>query len=351
LTLERKEENMRTREKRLKQETNLKTKEAKKMKKTLFTMLVAFLAVVMVYGFPAKTDAAAVTGTCVDCHSMHASQGGTSSTPNNFLAKNTCIGCHTDTANDAKGVDIDGTATAAGTLLLTTANAANKRHDVSGWSTDGAGTAVPGNAGSAITGVARGTLTCAGSLGCHGTHVSAGDAGIQGYHHESSRVGYRFLHYGVGAYDVANNIVGGSAVNRERAGATAANHNVYSASASQGISKFCANCHGTFHGTGNTNAATPFKRHPTDIALTGLGTLASVITDYNTNPFAFLDYTTLTIGEAYTAATTGAQVACVSCHRAHGSANASLLRFVYANMNAGSGSNEGGCENCHYKQR
>lgn len=322
------------------------------MKKVLWTIMAAFLAVVMIYGFPAKADAAAVTGTCTNCHVMHASEGGTSATAYSFLARNTCIGCHTNSAYDSLGVQVNSaTSGAAGTFLLSVANAANKRHDVTGWSTDGAGTAVPGNATSAIT-ITRGALTCAGSLGCHGTHNVVSDAGIQGYHHASGRAGYRFLHYGVAAYNASNSIVGNSAVTRERGGATAANHNVYSASATQGISKFCSNCHATFHGTGNTGSATPFTRHPTDRLFSDTGwTLASVDTDYNTNPFAFTDYTTVTIGQAYLASTAGAQVACVSCHRAHGSAYAYYLRYDYTTMNAGNAVDNNGCENCHYKQR
>ncbi|MEW6600485.1 MAG: cytochrome c3 family protein [Nitrospirota bacterium] len=45
------------------------------------------------------------------------------------------------------------------------------------------------------------------------------------------------------------------------------------------------------------------------------------------------------------------RVICLSCHRAHGSAQNDLLRFDYSTMNAGNSTNNGGCETCHVAQR
>lgn len=324
------------------------------MKKVFFTIMVIFLAAVVIYGFPAKTDAVA-TGPCSGCHTMHSSQGGVATTPNNYLLSSSCIACHTG-AGAATTAYVDKTTAtqlAGGTFLESAGNANTpaKRHDVVGYVSTPGLIAAPGTTGSPQTvGIAE--LTCAGTKGCHGTHNVVGDAGIAGYHH-GSKVGYRFLYIGVSTYDVANKVLGTGLANFESGGATSAAHNVYSASTTVGISKLCANCHGQFHGTSNTNAASPFKRHPTDNTLLSTGwTLTSVVTDYDKNPFAFADYTTVTTGQAYTASTSGASVACISCHRAHGSANDDLLRYAYpGSISAGNATNEGGCENCHYKQR
>ncbi len=40
-------------------------------------------------------------------------------------------------------------------------------------------------------------------------------------------------------------------------------------------------------------------------------------------------------------------VMCLSCHVAHGSDNAGMLRFDYADMVAGGGTNTTGCFACH----
>ena len=46
----------------------------------------------------------------------------------------------------------------------------------------------------------------------------------------------------------------------------------------------------------------------------------------------------------------GERATCISCHRAHGSAEADILRFFYDTQVAGS-TNDWGCLGCHNQQR
>lgn len=320
------------------------------MKKILITMMVVFLAAVMIYGFSAKANAGVAGQPCYNCHTMHASQGGTTSPPNNYLAKASCIGCHTGSGPASNAyVDRATGILAGGTFKESVATAKEKRHDVVGLSTTSSDIAAPGNTGSPQT-VNAAELTCAGSKGCHGTHDVVGDAGISGYHH-GSKVGYRFLQIGAAAYNSANQVLGtGSADYEYNAGTgpTATNHNVYSASTTFGISKLCGNCHGVFHGTAadHTGSASPFIRHPTDNLIS---TISTPTVNYSANPFAFAVVTGLSTSVAYVVA--DARVSCLSCHRAHGTAEDDILRFAYSAQLAGSSTVTSGCLGCHTKQR
>lgn len=321
------------------------------MKKILITMMVVFLAAVMIYGFSAKANAGVAGQPCYNCHTMHASQGGTTTTPYNYLAKASCIGCHTGTGPASNAyVDRATGILAGGTFKETVATTAAKRHDVVGLSSVSTDIAAPGSTGSPQT-VAANQLTCAGTKGCHGTHDVVGDAGISGYHH-GSKVGYRFLHIGAAAYGTGTNkVLGTGSADYEYNGGSgpiATNHNLYSADTSYGISKLCANCHGVFHGTEDTGSASPFTRHPTDNLIPSAW---DTTVSYSANPFAFASFTGLSTSAAYT--DTSAAVSCLSCHRAHGSAEDDILRFAYSAQLAGMGtaSVTTGCLGCHSKQR
>lgn len=346
-------------------ETNQKTKEVAKMRKTLITVIVALLSVVLTYGF-----ASAISGVCSNCHTMHASQNGTATTPNDNLTASTCIGCHNGGVAGAPNIFGDpgapDTMTAGGTFLDSVFTTDAKGHNVKDLvdavgflDTAGAentAVAVPGNAGSTITTVTITNLTCAGANGCHGDHdagKTTSGAGISGFHHRPGAT-YRFLQT-----TADTPIIGKGSTDWELGGATNTNHNVYSAGGTDSISILCAQCHGTFHGTGNTNASSPFKRHPTENAIPdawdAVGTGVS-LQDYDRNPVAFsgTDYTNAAVGTAYdldiTTYADGPKVACVSCHRAHGSPNDDILRFAYSSQSAGGG-NTYGCLGCHTNQR
>jgi hypothetical protein len=116
---------------------------------------------------------------------------------------------------------------------------------------------------------------------------------------------------------------------------------VYSPNGS--ISTFCATCHGQFHNPSTVGTSSPFIRHPTDVFLPAIG-------EYS----AYKAYST----EAPVARTSvqdsmrpdvvpGTDVVmCLSCHAAHATPYADILRWNYNDMVAGGGGS-GGCFTCH----
>jgi hypothetical protein len=115
-----------------------KLKEVNKLRKTLITVFLVFLSVVLIYGY-----ADAVSGPCSSCHTMHNSQDGTwqasdddgtlSATANEHLTKSTCLGCHNG-AVDAPNIFGTTQRTAGGTfapsVVDTTTGDNSKVHNV-----------------------------------------------------------------------------------------------------------------------------------------------------------------------------------------------------------------------------
>ena len=348
--------------------SKLYNREVKKMRKALITMCVALLSLVLVYGY---ADAQ-VDGQCSGCHTMHNSQNGTdmakdfsgalTATANKNLTVSTCLGCHNGQstgpdifqayASSSAASDAGTYGTAGGSFLDTVFDVDSKGHNVQDLKTvypsgpgDEGMSLTPGNSGSNIT-LTPTQLTCAGAKGCHGDHdagKTTSDAGIKGFHHAAAP-GFRFLQL---ADDTP--ITGMGSADWEDGGADATNHNVYSASDTGSISELCAECHGAFHGTANTQSGSVWIRHPTENDIPDW----SPSVEYNRNPFAFDpdDGAGVTTTSAYTSTDGGgAQVACVSCHRAHASDVADLLRFKYTDMTAGGGKTFG-CLGCHTAQQ
>ena len=308
---------------------------------------------------------AAVTGACSGCHTMHNSQDGTtplggSATPQGHLTLSSCIGCHSGTGvGDAPLVDgtYNTDSCAGGTFNPSGTAADTMIHNVAfnaltGLDTDTAfsGGLAPGastglNLGSGSTDADN--LVCAGANGCHGDTTAGkdNDAGIQGFHH-GTKPGWRFLQ-AASDHDAIDGIGASDYEVAMSDGWTSGDpHNVYK-SGDNGINTLCANCHPNFHGTGNTQASGNWIRHPTDNAITALADSNNIVEDYRDHPFAF---DTPAAGD-YTIATAGANVACVSCHRAHGSDYPDILRWDYALQSAGSTTVSYGCLGCHTAQQ
>jgi hypothetical protein len=334
------------------------------MKKKLIIGLVTLLSLVLTYGF-----ADAVSGTCVTCHTMHNSQDGvTMGGLNDLLLRNNCLGCHSSTvANEtiktgnipvvynttgypvgARGSGA--TAPLAGGNFYTAGGTAPddaKVHNVTGIAAGADVTLVyvpPGGTDMTVQ------LTCAGTTGCHGDRsIGTDNAAIKGAHHANVATGldgtttaksYRFLKGVTGVEQ---------AVWEQTASSTA--HNGYKAATDSNgtavdISVLCTGCHTNFHGAVNTGSPTPWQRHPTDIVLT-----AAVVTGYGGT---YLLETPVALATPSTNGSTvdaTSRVICMSCHNTHGSTYADMLRFDYSAMNAGSGTNQAGCETCHLAQR
>ncbi len=335
---------------------------------------------------------AKVGGQCAICHTMHNSQGGlpmaldaagaAQATPNDVLLLRGCVACHTGT-NDGTNVIPYVNSTTAPTYLATGTEAttdtlaggnfywvaaAGTAIDATGHNvaTDGL-SAADGALGNAPPGATLGLaaqLRCAGTNGCHGDTTVAGDFGaIRGTHHGDDTVidgstvtkSYRFL----------NGIVGLEDSDWEYQ-PTASTHNQYKGidrtdetDPGGTISSLCASCHNDFHnGTGNVGGtnpttgtfASPWVRHPTDFDMGnatgteygdygGAGVNAYVVSA----PVASADVSGVVQTVTFIDDTI---VTCISCHRAHGTPNADLLRWDYSAVSAGGGAT-GACFECH----
>ena len=233
-------------------------------------------------------------------------------------------------------------------------------------------------------------LTCAGTYGCHGDPSQAGDfQALSGAHHGVEQAGsngakgfsdgsdiansYRFL-YGIKGVEDADWEYTNSSTDHnqyhgeDRAANTATDDTT--------ISHLCCECHGDFHAADDetvTGFGSPWIRHPTDFDMTNTGA-TSEYRQYNNNAGTGTDglysnlapvassmgsvvtggvpAASLIVGNVYTDTIAGvadtAIVTCVSCHRAHGSEFADLLRWDYDTTSAGSGLNtSSGCFVCH----
>jgi predicted CXXCH cytochrome family protein len=348
-----------------KQRTKFKTKEVTYMRKTLITVFMVLLSVVLTYGLAN----ALVSGVCSNCHTMHDSQDGSgdegATGTQGYLLTAGCYACHTS-GGAANAPKIDGSADNTGTGSGSLADAGgdvdagttdqDTRHDVIPGDTNVM--APPGY----TTGLTWGTnnVSCDGTYGCHGKHGTT--PGVKGLHHVSSGAAYRFLYVQAGNTGADGTAVNGlESTTWEAGGALTSDHNVYDADGGDSISSFCANCHGGFHAPGNTGSASPFTRHPTDeeavIANVDGSGFTPTSAEIDETPFGFTSAqisagmltTDNSTGTAYTSA--NGKAICLSCHRAHGSAEKDLLRFDYSTMNAGNATNNGGCETCHVAQQ
>ena len=352
------------------------------------SLIVAASVVGAIWLLPSGVTAQ-VSGVCSNCHTMHNSQNGAghdfekdgvtplSDTPSRALTKGGCVGCHTGTNDGTAGsipyvmsaTAVDGTNTlAGGNFRWMAAGDDTVGHNVQGLGNDvdgDLGNTPPGNGGAALPG----PLTCAGTAGCHGDESSIDQfAAMSGAHHgDDSTVdggslagSYRFLNGIYGLEDADWEYTNGSGDHNQYYGVArtvddGTEDDVHT------ISALCAQCHGAFH-TGDSEinydgdmTSSPWVRHPTDFDLFD-------IADKGNKEYQF--YTTYSVeAPVATSALTGTEVTtlvdanvqtdgngivvCVSCHRAHGSENADLLRWDYAGMDANGGSNTTGCFTCH----
>jgi predicted CXXCH cytochrome family protein len=342
---------------------------------------------------------------------MHNSQNGTrmadQDTPYGYLLRAGCISCHsgaTGTATNSYTAPIvfrtsgipggqGGTNTLAGGdfywVADSGANTDSMGHNVVGIS--GADVALsfnpPGwHAGATPGQLADGQvnaggaswaaqLNCAGQLGCHGKHDVVGDfPGIKGAHHNNPNVAttqannpttmggsFRFLSGINGLEHSQWNWGETTALHNEYNGDddTANRNQAYTSYANKRtINYLCAECHGYYHSQiDDTTTGTPWLRHPTDIVLgRGAGTEYSAYNPDASNAYSLEAPVARPTVPATSSATvlpddnsgdTGAIVSCLSCHRAHGSNQADLLRWDYTTMVAGSGTSDTGCFTCH----
>ena len=364
------------------------------MKKTLKTILAVLIVLSLTTFVYAK-----VTGPCSDCHTMHNSQNGSdvvSGGPYKALTKGDCLGCHTGTNDGSNTIpyvldtnaptyNFDGSKnTLAGGNFYWVATSGgatdSKGHNVVGIASADAtiGQTPPGfnstdytDNGAVGTDWSANQLTCAGTYGCHGTHDTTDDfAAISGAHHaddttiDGSSVGksFRFLYGILGTEDSDWEYTASSS---DHNGYYARDYQTTGTMNKASINYLCAECHGNFHlhsSIDDSTTGSPWLRHPTDFDMNNVKTKD----DYGNYPNATLFSSVSATGQYFpdvpVGSTNGAVnstvlqasgdaiVLCISCHRAHGSPYADLLRWDYSQCQAqadGSQSSACGCFACH----
>jgi cytochrome c553 len=286
---------------------------------------------------------------CGDCHTMHNSQdnismSGTGVGPSAGLLNSTCIGCHTGTNSAGNAypfvLDTSGaptsTSLAGGNFYWVGPGGSDpKGHNVLGISAFQTLTP-PGGSPLASQ------LTCAGANGCHGdTSEPSEFRAMFGAHHDKSGLddaGYRFLLGIAGLEDADWEFT-----------ASSNDHNQYKASSTAGtpgtdtITAVCVRCHGDFHSGGTSGTSSPWLRHPVSVDISSYGGEFTGYTTYqvevpvaSTGASVVVDNTVQNAGNGV--------ITCITCHRAHGSANDSILRWDYKSWPAGG---YGGCQVCH----
>ena len=332
-----------------------------------------------------RVGTAQVTGACVNCHTMHNSQGGVSMNPGatatvyRSLTKGDCVGCHTGGAADLTDSNIPKVnhtgapaATLAGGSFYWVQTADVKGHNVKGIAgVDGVLSNTPPG-GTALAS----QLTCAGTTGCHGDRTKADEyTALSGSHHapKQNSNGYVDGLSLINSFRFLNGIKGIEAADWEKT-VSDASHNQYYGVArttdavtdTHTISALCGQCHGAFHASSAAhnadavgisyanNMTSPWVRHPTDFDMNTVkakeyGAYGGVTNAYVVQaPVASNSMDGTSTPKAVVLQAAGdAVVTCISCHRAHGSDQADMLRWDYTAMNAHAGSSTSGCFACH----
>lgn len=353
---------------------------------TLRAFILGGLAAIFLVAYPSMLSAV-VIGLCSNCHTMHNSQNGAamdSGGPNSYLLMNIsgvstdiCVGCHSSTVANETVKNLGGSSvpivfntvqpsSPVADNMLAGGNFYWVSQDSASW--DQYGHNVYGIVGADRNlSEAPGALDGCGVSECHTTLASSsnsrGKPGCQGCHFRvmhhvsdnatSSNTGYRFLWGHTFSSGVYTAYVEGVEDSNWEDTKSSSDHNFYKGTtvatpaaganrlaSTHTISAFCSGCHGLFHNDVG-GPSSPWKRHPTDIALLETGEYNSYnpVTSYSPEvPVAWTDPTMPVRSEAI--------VMCLSCHRPHGSDQPDMLRWDYTTMIAGGGGS-GGCFTCH----
>ncbi len=327
---------------------------------------------------------------CVNCHTMHNSQGGSAVVAGGPLAsllKADCIGCHqgaSGTATNSFGApmvhfssgvpasDGPGNTNAGGNFYwVIQAGGDATGHNVSGIAAAdplvsppgfGGGEAAPGGTTPGST-WASNQLSCAGTYGCHGTHDTTDQyTALNKAHHNNTILNTAATQPAVGAgpggsYRFLQGVKGVEDSDWEWTATSGTNdHNQYfgahGGGNNQTISALCARCHGDYHGVAETGSPSPWIRHPTDYDL-GATPAGSEYRSYNGGPQAAAPYSVVvpvasnnlgTVLSTINISGNNQQgiVNCLSCHRSHGSPHYKMMRWDYAGSATG-----GDCDVCH----
>ena len=327
---------------------------------------------------------AEVAGNCVNCHTMHNSQGGAdmadygpSSGVNPCLTRGTCIGCHaynsggSDNVVSIGGSQVpqvwhNGTDLAAGNFRYIATDADDRKgHNVADIDAEGTASMFPPPGDQHTTGITQSgdtALACAGKYGCHGDRsVTDETTSVKGAHHAddttidglSTGTSYRFLK---GVLGLENPTTAWQNVSSN-------DHNEYkgingagtpgsgTSPANNTISGLCEECHGYYHGTSTTTneeeagSSLPWLRHPTDYSLPSTGEYTNYTTYSVVAPVARVTVPGTPSGTVTPTGTDNDIVMCLSCHGAHATNFYKLMRWDYKNATLATAI--AGCKVCH----
>jgi len=305
---------------------------------------------------------------CSNCHTIHNSQNGqpvayrintafsgfeADTTPNDLLLVSDCVGCHTSTGNstivdNAPIVFNTGTFNnpLAGGNFYYVKSDDFKGHNVAGIAAQDVALGLTPPGGVAMTT----QLSCAGEFGCHGNRSSGNNnySGMKYAHHTDDSGGITGASVGL-SYRFLNGVLGKEDPDWEQ-DSTNTSHNEYkgsTGSSTDTISYLCAECHGKFHtwtgGAFEVGTASPWFRHPTDIALKSTGEYAAYATYNMVTPVARPETFHVTSTAQVTPGTD--IIMCQSCHRAHASPYFKLMRWDYKSTTLSTAIS--GCGVCH----
>lgn len=348
-----------------------------------FSVLCFILFALLVF-FPLSLQAK-VTGVCVNCHTMHNSQGGVAVVaegPQKFLVnKAGCIGCHGQNPSGASNIISLGNVPQVLHAATTDLAGGNFAY-ITGAKTRGTGTtsntaghnpidlgtnetvltSPPGD--QHTTGITNANFTCSGAKGCHGNRaVEDKFLAMKGAHHTadgvlkfgtisedgqggSTGLSYRFL-MGVKGGEETSWTNASSTQHNEYKGATSMGASSATSPAGNTISGFCAECHGNYHGatTSEVGTASPWLRHPTDTSLPSSGEYASYTTYSVTAPVARTTIPNSPSGTVTPSGTIDDILMCLSCHSAHASPYYKMMRWDYKSATLSVAIS--GCNVCH----
>ncbi|MDL1962994.1 MAG: hypothetical protein LWW98_01435 [Deltaproteobacteria bacterium] len=307
---------------------------------------------------------AAISGNCVNCHTIHNSQdgsdmatyGGTSG-ENPCLTRGGCVGCHaygagsgTYNVENIGGSEVPqvwhtGTDLAAGNFKYL-ADADNRGHNVFAINQEGdegGGSMFPLPGCEDITAT---NFSCAGKYGCHGDrNVTDETVAMKGAHHaddstidgRTTGTSYRFLKGVLGLENNGDNPWQNKNPidHNEYQGLIAPPNDASATSPGTGgsISGFCAECH-DYHDDWTESG------HPTDHSLPNDDEYTSYTTYSIIAPVARVILPETPSGTVAPTGTNDDIVMCLSCHGAHATNHYKLMRWD--NLN-----NWSGCSVCH----
>jgi len=328
-------------------------------------LFAVFICAVLLTALPAFAVHKGAGGLdCSGCHTMHGSEGGVDIGTANYLLRATsvedlCLSCHDSTGGRystySSSVPVIMNATgdpAAGDFAYLDAT-----NDAPGSANSGKGHNL-GEGASAITpagGTQISATTGFSCTNCHDSHGVASDsADVSAYRN------LRFVPKGAGSVPETVSIIRAAPAEGSLSG------DVYPITANSygsagvgisNISAWCGSCHDGFFGDGNTNTASPYKRHPTSNS-SSVYTLADVD---SANYLAVAEGSRFPVEDTAGSATANStnstnksagneaadSVFCLSCHKPHASQNNDALRWAY--VETAQSSPGSGCQQCHNK--